>query len=185
MTDNRARFAEFLRLQEQSLRHQLSLARAAVSHSGEKGRNLEHHAIKFLRSVLPGQYGLGTGFIAYVDNDEGSGPFVPKISTQLDIVIYDALRGGPIMDLDTFHVYPLEHVLGVVEVKASLNDELPGLFSQSARLRKMLWRHYLTFVPVPPKRDLTPEECCRAGYSREVRAGYVMGIAATAMLGRA
>lgn len=26
--------------------------------------------------------------------------------------------------------------------------------------------------------------CCRVGYSRELRAGYVMGIAATAMLGQ-
>ena len=59
----------------------------------EKGRALEQAVFHLLRELLPGEYGLSTGFIAY--HADGT----IKLSPQLDIIIYDAVRTGPLARL--------------------------------------------------------------------------------------
>lgn len=94
----------------------LAVARKAISHPGEKGRFLEDEVTKLVRSFLPSEYGLSTGFIAYHEEND------VKLSKQLDIIIYDALRTGPIVRLSTCDIFPIEAVYGYIEVKASLQS---------------------------------------------------------------
>jgi hypothetical protein len=46
----------------------------------------------------------------------------PRLSPQLDIIIYNPIRSGPIARLATCDVLPLEAVYGYIEVKASLKS---------------------------------------------------------------
>jgi hypothetical protein len=120
----------------------LRAARAAIPHAGEKGRSLEHEARLFLRSFLPEQYGLATGFVAYHARDG------VKLSKQLDLIIFDAVRGSPLVTLSTCDVFPLEHVFGYVEVKAHIKSGSKGastleqILRDNAEIRKMRERRF-------------------------------------------
>lgn len=108
-------FAELSRLEEKILAARLEAVRASISHAGEKGRALEHDVRNLLRGLLPPEYGLTTGFIASI-----SAFGAIELSSQLDIIIYDAIRFSPLIHLESCDVLPLEAVYGYVEVKASL-----------------------------------------------------------------
>jgi len=135
-------FRELLRIDEERLASQLRSVRAAITHAGEKGRGLEHEAISVLRRLLPAEYGLATGFIAAAQLEE-TGRSVVELSPQIDIIIYDAVRGGALIDLGSSQVFPIECVVGVVEVKATLYDQIPDLYRDSAAVRSLRQRHYL------------------------------------------
>lgn len=137
---------KFYEKEENALAARLDAIRAVLSHSGEKGRALEAVVSKLLRSILPSEYGLSTGFIAYEDEN---GDF--RLSSQLDIIIYDALRCGPLARLEACDVFPLEAVYGYLEVKAAIRtsrkkelppDSLEYCVKQCAQLRDMTIRRY-------------------------------------------
>lgn len=109
-------FLGLSKIEEQLLINKLDAIRLAIEHAGEKGRSLEAETISFLRTFLPSEYGLSTGFVVF------QGPNGPQLSSQLDIIIYDAIRSGPITRLTTCDVFPLEAVYGYIEVKASLRS---------------------------------------------------------------
>ncbi len=85
------KFLELNAIQGSLLLAKLEAVIAAIAHAGEKGRALENGVRTLLRSILPAEYGLSTGFVVYHTAD-GS-----RLSSQLDIIIYDALRSGPIV----------------------------------------------------------------------------------------
>lgn len=116
MSDESPKFTDLNQIEENVLVARLKTARSAIVHAGEKGRALEHAVTALLRSFLPAEYGLATGFIVF-HSAEG-----PKLSRQLDIIIYDAVRSSPIISLETCEVLPLEAVYGYVEVKATLTS---------------------------------------------------------------
>jgi hypothetical protein len=107
-------FGDLDLVEEQALVARLQAIRATIQHAGEKGRGLEYEVADLVRTFLPKEYGVSTGFIAF---RTGTGV---QLSTQLDVVIYDAIRGGPLADLKSCAVFPLESTLGYIEVKASL-----------------------------------------------------------------
>jgi hypothetical protein len=107
-------FLELSRIEEDFLTGRLEAVRKSIYHAGEKGRSLEGEVMAFLRTFLPGEYGLSTGFVVYHSGRE------IRLSPQLDIIIYDPLRTGPITRLTTCDVFPLEAVYGYIEVKASI-----------------------------------------------------------------
>lgn len=109
-------FLALSKIEEDLLVSKLDAARKAISHAGEKGRSLEAEVATLLRSFLPNEYGLTTGFVVYHTHNG------PCLSPQLDIIIYDPVRSGPIARLATCDVLPLEAVYGYVEVKASLQS---------------------------------------------------------------
>jgi hypothetical protein len=109
-------FAALSRIEENLLVAKLEATRLSISHAGEKGRALEHLVHDFLRDLLPAEYGLSTGFVVWLS------PTGPQLSPQLDIIIYDAIRSGPLIRLNTCDVFPLEAVYGYMEVKASLRS---------------------------------------------------------------
>lgn len=110
-------FGALTSIEEDFLSAKLQSLRMSISHSGEKGRSLESIVSNFLRDILPSEYGISTGFVAY-HASEGE----IKLSPQLDIIIYDAIRCGPIVRLSTCEVFPLEAVYAYVEVKASIQS---------------------------------------------------------------
>lgn len=114
MTNSGPEFSDLSHIEEELLVAKLQATRKAISHAGEKGRALEQETLKLVRDLLPSQYGLSTGFIAYHTPDG------PRLSSQLDIIIYDAIRCGPIVKLESCDVFPLEAVIGYIEVKASI-----------------------------------------------------------------
>jgi hypothetical protein len=145
--DGPAELGDFVEQEERVLEARLKAARAVLTHPGEKGRALEGVVMNLLRDFLPAEYGLGTGFIAYLASDG------PKLTEQLDIIIYDALRCGPIARLEACEVYPLEAVYGYVEVKTEIKgtatekaekkpETVAALVRQSKRLRGLLERVY-------------------------------------------
>ncbi len=149
---------EFYSAEESILYSKLKGIRAAISHAGEKGRSIETAALRILRDFLPSEYGLSTGFIMYHDEDcikeyeYNQAKDKIHLSKQLDIIIYDAVRCGPIVKLDACDVFPLESVYAYVEVKTSISREshLVELFEQSERLRAMKVRLYWSPVRDDP-----------------------------------
>jgi hypothetical protein len=109
-------FSDLRQIEEKAILARLEAVRKTISHAGEKGRALESEVIKLLSTFLPEEYGLSTGFIAY---HTSSGI---KLSPQLDIIIYDSIRGGPLARLGSCDVFPLESVYAYVEVKASIQS---------------------------------------------------------------
>ncbi len=151
MVEKSPQFAEFNTIQEGLLSAKLEAVRAAIVHAGEKGRVLEYGVRNLLRSILPAEYGLSTGFVVFHTNDG------PRLSPQLDIIIYDAIRSGPIISLETCDVFPLEAVYGYVEVKATLrsssdeaatpaDNSIEKCLSTNHELRNMTIRKYWTQV---------------------------------------
>lgn len=113
-----------------------------LPHQGEKGRALEDYVHRFLRDALPQEYGITTGFIAFPPEGPGQ---KPTLSGQLDIIIYDALRGSPLMRLPTCDVLPLEAVLAYVEVKASVDGSvLRACAKQAHEIRRHTTRWFWT-----------------------------------------
>jgi len=104
------------RIEEELLASRLEAVRKVLTHSGEKGRSLESEVMALMRSFLPHEYGLCTGFVVY-HSEAG-----PCLSPQLDIIIYDHVRSGPVARLTTCDVLPLEAVYGYVEVKSSIQS---------------------------------------------------------------
>ena len=142
-------FTKLAALEEAALAARLDAIRATITHGGEKGRALEQAVLLLLRDILPAEYGLSTGFVAYRADGE------IKLSRQLDIIIYDAVRTGPLARLTACDVFPLEAVYGYVEIKATIqsssdeakkpaDNSIEHCLAQNQELRRMIgrWFHY-------------------------------------------
>lgn len=115
----------------QSLRTEAEYFSTLTDHGPELGRLNETHLVKILRSYLPPKIGIGTGFIA-------SGGATPRQSPQYDIILYDALNNVPLYNSDTWSIYPIEMVYGVIEVKTTLtNSTLRDALQKCAEIRTM------------------------------------------------
>jgi hypothetical protein len=146
MKIERPDFATLSRIEEHLLAARLDSIRSSINYAGEKGRALEQAVWGLLRELLPAEYGLSTGFIVWVS------PSGPRLSRQLDIIIYDAVRCGPLIRLATCEVFPLEAVYGCVEVKATLrstprrkphaDDSIEACVARNFELRQMDTRWY-------------------------------------------
>src|SRR4051794_34848297 len=101
---------------KRSLSSYESLAKTLVQHKAEKGRIVESVVKTALRSILPGRFSIGTGFVI---NSDG------QSSSQLDLVIYDGHFNSPIVLEGGTGLFPVECVYGHVEVKSRLDrDEI-------------------------------------------------------------
>lgn len=147
MSNPGSEFSDLSKIEEELLVAKLQATRKAISHAGEKGRALENAVIRLIRDLLPSEYGLSTGFIAYHTEDG------IRLSSQLDIVIYDAIRSGPMVKLESCDVFPLEAVYGYIEVKASIcstsdtakevaGNSIEACIAKNKKLRSMVNRRY-------------------------------------------
>ncbi|WP_229016202.1 DUF6602 domain-containing protein [Xanthomonas vesicatoria] len=101
-------------------------ATGPLHHPGEKGAFREAFLRQLLESVLPIQYGIGSGVI--VDAFK-------KQSPQVDLLIYDRRNFPPFYESGGHGIYPFDSVLRVIEVKSQLDK--PGL-EQFTRLVKSM-----------------------------------------------
>lgn len=79
-------------------------------HPGEFGTYREKIIKDFLNPFLPSRLAIGSGFIITAKNN---------ISTQCDLIIYDKDH-TPIIENSEQRFYPIECVVGVIEVKSKL-----------------------------------------------------------------
>jgi len=152
MSEINPEFAALTGIEETALVARLEAVRKTISHAGEKGRSLETELMNLIRSFLPAEYGLSTGFVASI------GPNGLILSSQLDIIIYDALRAGPIARLGSCEILPLEATYACIEVKASLvstsdqakkyaENSIETCIQKSSALRAFKNRYY--YAPEP------------------------------------
>lgn len=162
------RLLRYTRADEAILSAKLDAVRAAIDHPAEKGRAVEENVRAFIRELLPKEYGISSGFIAFHDNSCLKETTLLKeplrelyeykysvdedtisISSQLDVIIYDALRFGPIARLGTCDVFPAEAVYAYVEVKSMIDDRktIKEMLKQSRQIRDIKIRQY--HVPIP------------------------------------
>lgn len=81
-------------------------------HPGEFGVFRENVCKEYLRLITPLRLDFGSGFLI---NDIG------EISTQIDIIIYDKSNTPLIQNNEMQRFFPVETVVGIVEVKSDLN----------------------------------------------------------------
>lgn len=102
-----------------------------TNHASELGRLNETHLVQMLQAYLPPKIGIGTGFIA-------SGGISQNQSPQCDIILFDKLNNFPLYKSETWSIYPIEMVYGVIEVKTNLNNrQLNDAFKKCAKIRGM------------------------------------------------
>ena len=102
-------------------------ARAAscLTHSGVKGTVLEILISKLFKPLLPSDIGVGTGQII----EQHSG----RLSTQMDIILYDKSIVPPILFDESTGIFPIEAVLYTIEVKTKLNATELSVAHDSAK----------------------------------------------------
>lgn len=83
----------------------------ALIHPGEYGRYREKICTDFLSLFIPNRLAMGDGFIMTSFDD---------VSTQCDIVLYDKLFTPTIQSNEMQTFYPIETVVGVIEVKSKM-----------------------------------------------------------------
>lgn len=87
---------------------------AFVKHGGEKGTYREDGVADFLRTQLPGRYGVVKGEL--IDS-------MGQRSRQLDIIVFDMTRAAPFVRGGKYSnwILPAEAALATIEVKSALN----------------------------------------------------------------
>lgn len=83
-----------------------------IAHPGEGGRAREEVVRRFLRRLIPPDFGIDTGFVV----DSGG-----AISRQIDIVIYRT-NYHPIFEVAGIKHFMIESVVAVIENKARIED---------------------------------------------------------------
>jgi len=96
-----------------NLLNEFDLIHEQISHSGERGRVREHAFQLFLGNHLPGKYSLGSGIVVDKQGNQ---------SHQCDIVIYDSFTCSRLFSKSNIQIFPIECVLGVIEVKSILGS---------------------------------------------------------------
>lgn len=102
-----------LHFQQQELIVSISGAKVLISHSGEKGREIEEKIREALARVLPEKIGVSHGFV--IDSNDNS-------SNQMDIVLYDKMNTPKIYDGDSVQIFPVESTYACGEVKFKLDS---------------------------------------------------------------
>lgn len=168
------RLLDVVSADEEALMARLKKVRAAVDHPAEKGSAVEDYVRDFLEPIIPDQYRITSGHIAFHANDCQTetvlddnnkecvyrysydlGKDIIDLSPQLDILIYDALRFAPLASTPDFEVLPAEAVLASVEVKSIITGkkdkngttDLERMLTQSQKVRNIRIGQY--HVPIP------------------------------------
>ncbi|ULN65329.1 hypothetical protein MID13_05860 [Vibrio gigantis] len=130
-----------------------------IFHNGEFGTYRETIVRDFLRFVVPSAYEISTGFVISSLDD---------ISTQCDIIIYDANMTPIFEGADKQRFFPVETVHAIGEVKSTLNkSQFKGAINKLARNKALSERLHnppsilkkvngLPYNPIEHHMDLIP-----------------------------
>jgi hypothetical protein len=102
----------------------------SLVHPGEYGVYREELLSRFLRLYLPKEFGISSGFLI---TSKG------QIRHQCDIIIYAKEKTPQIQNMENQRFFPIETVLGVGEVKSTINSigELNGHLIKISNLKKL------------------------------------------------
>ncbi len=113
-------------------------ASASIAHSGDKGTARENVLRDFLRGpYLPKRYGVA-------DNPSAVVATTGAVSEQIDITIFDALDAPRLLDIGEIQYFPVESVLGVIQVKSNLSTtrEITDGLSNIASFKRLRCEGY-------------------------------------------
>ncbi len=98
-------------------------------HPGEFGTHREQICKDYLRSFIPVRLDMGSGFII---TDKGD------VSTQVDILIYDRNNTPLIENSEKQRFFPVETVVGIVEIKSNLSKmDFKAALNKLAKSKKL------------------------------------------------
>jgi hypothetical protein len=126
----------------QRLHAEVRIIARLIPHMGERGREAETAFARLLGSFVPQRLGVGTGLLF---DTNGS------YSRQMDIVLFDQSDEPAVLAQTTQLLFPVETVIGVIEVKSRLDrDEIAdcGIKGTSIRGLKPA-RPYADGSPAP------------------------------------
>ena len=91
-----------------------------VKNISQSGSEVEEEIRVLLQSIMPRRFRITHGYIVYAHNKQVE----PKISPQIDLIIVDTLVPHSIFTIDKdsgMEIVPLESVVGIFEIKRTLN----------------------------------------------------------------
>jgi hypothetical protein len=97
----------------QQLCFEVEMINSIFKHSGVKGEGNEFCLRDLISRFIPKQYGVGSGII--IDRNGNQ-------SRQCDIVIYDTFLYPSFLSITTSHIYPVDLVYAIIEVKTTLTS---------------------------------------------------------------
>jgi len=139
------KYDEICNLEEDILSKRWQIIRYAIAHNGEKGFAAEYEVQQLIRSILPNEYGITTGFIIYQANPNyiNDNKSEPELTKQLDIIIYDAIKCTPLIRLGSCDVVPIEAVYAYIEIKGCLyKNQIKEIVQDSGSIRNITKRYY-------------------------------------------
>lgn len=128
---------EHLLSRQRELLTYLESVTSAIDHHGEAGRDLELRVRDLLTQFLPGRFGLSSGFVRSLDDPDWQ-------SNQIDLLITRKDIGYPLAVFPGNEIYPIEAVVGFVEVTRTLNAaKLEEDFEKVRDLKRRTSRTYV------------------------------------------
>ena len=134
---NISKYRESLNGYQQEIISSIKTARHSISHSGEKGGEIEKIVRDALVRVLPEKVGVSHGFV--IDSLGGE-------SKQMDIVLYDKMNAPKIYssENDGVQIFPVESTYACGEVKTKLNSrEIENSIKKSDSYKKLCREAYI------------------------------------------
>ena len=111
------------------LRSEFELIKASNPHFAERGAEAEIILKDFLNSHLPKRFAADTGIVIDEDNN---------ISSQTDVIIYDALNSPIYRKGERILILPNDNVASVIEVKSMLSKaEIEDASKKIASVKKL------------------------------------------------
>lgn len=129
--------ADYFTYRVDDLRSGLNRSTSILSHYGETGTNLEMAVKDFLAEYIPNKIGIESGFVRSLEDLEWQSP-------QLDILLTRKDIGHPLAVLPGSKVFPIEAVIGAMEVTKTLTKKkLKEDFEKVRLLKQRVKRTYI------------------------------------------
>lgn len=134
-----------------------------LKHPAEFGVYREKIIKNLIQPFLPSRLGIGTGFIITSNN---------KTSTQCDLIIYEK-NNTPIIENEEQRFFPIECVVGVIEVKSRLDKtklkEALIKLTEIKKLRENVFTNIYTYKDGRENEPFNPK-----GYGRDQIATFLI-----------
>ena len=154
MVENR--LTKYYATYEKELLDRLDRARTNSDHPDARGGPIEVFVRELLVDAIPNSCKMQSGHVVCGDRPD-------VLGTLYDLVIYQPDICGPLSKMDSVYVFPLECVVGIIEITANLSSsKLAKDISNLTKVRRMRTRHYwgstgmVTHEPVVEERIIPP-----------------------------
>jgi len=128
---------DYMSSRQADLLNYLRKASAIIEHDGERGRNLETEVGRLIGEYLPGIFAVDTGFVRSLEDPDWQ-------SNQIDLLLTRSDFGHPLAVFPETKVYPIEAVVGFVEVTKRVDKrKLEEDFRKVRDLKQKTQRTYV------------------------------------------